>query len=69
MIIPIVKSIKGQDQTIGTARVLADSDDVEFYLKPGFSLSEEVTEQLTKQLKRLAKRSSARGLSIFKGSE
>lgn len=37
MIIPIVKSIKGQDQTIGTASVTPDGDDVwvEFFLNPG----------------------------------
>ncbi|QJD49790.1 hypothetical protein SEA_CLUBPENGUIN_66 [Streptomyces phage ClubPenguin] len=55
MIVPIVNKIKGQDQTIGTARILPDGGDVEFYLKPGFSLSAEVTKQLTKQLKRLVK--------------
>lgn len=55
MIVPIVNRIKGQNQTIGTARVLPDSDDVEFYLKPGFALSEAVMRQLTKQLKKLVK--------------
>lgn len=55
MIIPIVKSVKGEDQTIGTARVLPEGDDVEFYLQPGFSLSESVIRQLSKQLKKLAK--------------
>lgn len=55
MIVPIVNTIKGQDQTIGTARILPDGEDVEFYLKPGFSLSEAVTKQLTKQLKKLAR--------------
>ena len=55
MIIPIINKIKGEDQTIGTARVLPDIDEVEFYLKPGFSLSEAVKKQLTKQLKNLVK--------------
>jgi hypothetical protein len=55
VIIPIVKSIKGVDQTIGTARV-PDGGDVEFYLQPGFSLSDAVVKQLTKQLKKLSGR-------------
>lgn len=57
MIIPIVKSIKGQDQTIGTASVTPDGDDVwvEFFLNPGYALSESVKKQLTQELKKLAK--------------
>lgn len=58
MIIPIVKSINGEDQTIGTAAVMPDGDDVsvEFYLKPGFSMAEAVLGEMTKQLKKLARR-------------
>lgn len=55
MIVPIVNKIHGEDQTIGTARVLPDGGDVEFYLKPGFVLSSEVMKQLTRQLKKLVK--------------
>jgi hypothetical protein len=55
VIIPIVKTIKGEDQTIGTARVIPRSKEVEFYLKPGFSLTEDVLRQLTNQLKKLAR--------------
>lgn len=55
MIVPIVNKAKGQDKTIGTARVLPNGEDVEFYLQPGFSLTSEVMQQLTKQLKKLAK--------------
>jgi len=55
MIIPIVNKIKGQDQTIGTARVLPDGEGVEFYLKPGFSLSDLVKKELAVKLKKLAK--------------
>lgn len=55
MIVPIVNKIHGEDQTIGTARVLPDGEDVEFYLQPGYSLSSEVMKQLTKHLKKLVK--------------
>lgn len=57
MIVPIVNKIKGEDQTIGTASVQPDGDDysVEFYLKPGYSLAEQVANEMTKQLKRLAR--------------
>lgn len=55
MIVPIVNKVKGQDKTIGTARVMPGGEDVEFYLQPGFSLTSEVMQQLTKQLKKLAK--------------
>lgn len=57
MILPIVNNIKGEDKTVGTARVVPDGDDisVEFYLQPGFSLSDAVANQLTKQLKKLAR--------------
>lgn len=55
MIVPIVKTVKGQDETIGTALVEPDCDEVVFYLKPGFSMSEAVAKQLTKQLKKLVK--------------
>lgn len=55
MIIPIVRNVKGEKRTIGTARVLPDSGEVEFYLQPGFSLSEAVAKQLTKQLKKLVR--------------
>lgn len=54
MIIPIVKSIKGEDQTIGTASVTPDGE-VEFYLKSGYSMTEAVKKQLTEQLKKLAR--------------
>lgn len=64
MIVPIVKSVKGQDQMIGTARVLPDGEGVEFYFKPGFSLSEAATKQLKKQLKKLTKPNLTEGLSI-----
>jgi len=52
-----VNNIKGEDKTVGTARVVPDGDDisVEFYLQPGFSLSDAVANQLTKQLKKLAR--------------
>jgi hypothetical protein len=56
MIIPIVKSIKGVDQTIGTARVVPESDEVEFYLKPGYSMTESVKKEMAKQLKKLARK-------------
>lgn len=56
MIVPIVNKVNGKNQTIGTSRVLPDGEDVEFYLKPGFSLTEAVAKQLTKQLKKLARR-------------
>lgn len=55
MIVPIVKSTKGEDQTIGTARVLPEGD-VEFYLKPGFSMAQAVMAEMTKQLKKLARK-------------
>jgi len=57
MIIPIVRKIEGEDQTIGTASVTSDDNDVwvEFFLNPGFQLSDAVKKQLTRDLKKLAK--------------
>lgn len=55
MIVPIIKKINGEDQTIGTARILNGSDEVEFYLQPGFILGDAVKKQLVKQLKKLAR--------------
>jgi hypothetical protein len=57
MIIPIVKSVKGEDQTIGTASVISEGDDVsvEFFLRAGFSITEKVKADLTKQFKRFVR--------------
>ena len=59
MIVPIVKSVSGEDETIGAAAVVSDDCDdvsVEYYLKPEFSMAEAVMIEMTKQLKKLARR-------------
>ena len=58
MIVPIVKSIKGEDKQIGTASVKPDGDDVavEYFLQPGYAMADAVMTELTKQLKKLVRR-------------
>lgn len=56
MIVPIINKVNGEDQTIGMARVLLDEEDVEYYMKPGFSMAEAVIAEMTRQLKKLAKK-------------
>lgn len=46
----IVDIFGSKGDKIGTARVL-EGEEVEFYLKPGFSMREDVKKKLAKQLK------------------
>lgn len=50
MIIPITKD----GDVVGTARVVEGSE-VEFYLRPGFTLRDDAKVSLVKQLKRLVR--------------
>lgn len=46
----IIDIFGNKGDKIGTARVL-EGEEVEFYLKPGFSLREDVKKKLARQLK------------------
>lgn len=54
MIVPIVNTVKGQDETIGTARVLPDGK-VEYYINPKFSISDMLKKELAAKLRKMAK--------------
>jgi hypothetical protein len=55
MIVPITVVKHGEDQTIGTASVSPEGE-VDYYLKPGYSMAQQVMDEMTKQLRRLASR-------------
>lgn len=55
MIVPIAIVKHGEDKTIGTASVTPDGE-VDYYLKPGYSMAQQVMDEMTKQLRRLAAR-------------
>jgi hypothetical protein len=56
MIVPITTG-HGKDDVIGTVSIQPDGDDfsVEFYLRPGYTLAEQVVVEMTKQLKKRAR--------------